>query len=426
MTAKGGRKRLVRRRVVRIIARLNVGGPAQHVTWLTAGLRAAGWASVLVCGVPPPGEQDMAGFARARGVVPLVVPQLSRNLSPRDLLVVWKLFGVLIRLRPDVVHTHTAKAGAVGRAAAWLYRIYCRLAFTSRRPRCVVVHTYHGHVFHSYFGRLKTWFYLSVERMLARLVTDRIVVLSRQQLDEIQGTFGVGRPDQYAVIPLGLDLDRFADGDRGRPWRAEMGLGPDEQLVGIVGRLTEIKNHALFLAAAQLFASDRDTAGPPVKFLIIGDGQLRDELQQQAGRLGLQRLVRFLGQRDDPERFYPALDVVALTSHNEGTPLTLLEAMANGRPVIATAVGGVVDLLGEPARQVGQADGGFTVCQRGVAVVPDDARAFAEGLAHLLADAALQAQLGQAGLQYVRAQHDKRRLIDDVVQLYEAELNERR
>ena len=411
--------------MVRIIARLNVGGPAQHVTWLSAGLREAGWASLLICGVLPSGEQDMAGFARARGVVPLVVPQLSRALSPRDLVVVWKLFCVLRRLRPDVVHTHTAKAGAVGRAAALLYRIYRRLACASRRPRCVVIHTYHGHVFHSYFGRLKTWFYLTIERLLARVATDRIVVLSRQQLEEIQGTYGVGRPAQYAVIPLGLELERFGDGDARRPWRAEMGCGPDEQLVGIVGRLTEVKNHALFLAAAEHCVRRRDPAAPPLKFLVIGDGPLRGELERQAAQLGLQGVVCFLGQRDDPERFYAALDVVALTSHNEGTPLTLLEAMAAGRPVIATAVGGVVDLLGEPARQVGPAGpaaGGFVVCQRGLAVAAGEAGRFADGLLHLLADPALQARLGQAGREYVRAELDKQRLIRDVARLYDEEL----
>src|ERR671929_1691573 len=189
-------------KVVRIIARLNVGGPAKHVAWLSAGLREKGVESLLVAGVVPPGEDDMGYFAESLGVAPHVIPEMSREVSPKDALTVWKLYRLMLGVRPDVVHTHTAKAGTVGRAAGLLYRWLTPSALVGRPRRCRFVHTYHGHVFHSYYGRWKTRLFLTVERALARLATDRIVVISPQQFDEIHGRFGVGRAHQFVVIPL--------------------------------------------------------------------------------------------------------------------------------------------------------------------------------------------------------------------------------
>src|SRR5215208_5266393 len=167
-------------KVVRIIARLNVGGPARHVAWLEAGLRGRGVESLLVAGVVPPGEDDMGYFAESLGVRPHVIPEMSREVSPKDLVTVWKLYRLLRRERPDVVHTHTAKAGTVGRAAGMLYRWLTPSALWGRPRRCRLVHTYHGHIFHSYYGALKTTLFLAIERALAK-ITDRIVVLSPRQ-----------------------------------------------------------------------------------------------------------------------------------------------------------------------------------------------------------------------------------------------------
>src|SRR5947209_2224419 len=198
-------------KVVRIIARLNVGGPAKHVAWLEAGLRRRGVESVLVAGVVPEGEDDMSYFAERLGVRPVVIAEMSREVSPKDAVTVWKLFRLLRRERPDIVHTHTAKAGTVGRVAGLLYRWLTPPALLGRPRRCRFVHTYHGHIFHSYYGPWKTRFFLAVERALARLATDRIVVVSAQQLEEIHGRFGVGRARQFAVVPLGLDTAPFRD-----------------------------------------------------------------------------------------------------------------------------------------------------------------------------------------------------------------------
>src|SRR6266852_7305192 len=170
-------------KIVRIIARLNVGGPAKHVVWLTEGLRNIGYESVLVAGTVPAGEDDMGYFAENSGVKPVFVPEMSREISVKDLLTVWKLYRLLCRERPDIVHTHTAKAGTVGRIAGLLYRLVSRPS-----QQCRFVHTYHGHVFHSYYGKWKTRLFLAIERTLARLNTDRIIVLGEQQLREIRDT----------------------------------------------------------------------------------------------------------------------------------------------------------------------------------------------------------------------------------------------
>lgn len=405
-------------KVVRVIARLNVGGPARHVVWLTKGLQSAACKSLLVAGTVPPGEDDMSYFAAEMGVVPVFIPEMSRELSPKDVLAVWKLYRLFKRERPDIVHTHTAKAGTVGRVAGLMYRWLTPKILLGQPRACRFIHTYHGHIFHSYYGPLKTRLFLLIEKTLARLVTDRIVVLSEQQRREINEQFEVGRAEQFALIPLGLDLSVFANWrDHGQSFRDEFGVAEEEILVGIVGRLTEVKNHELFLQAAVAFNETFSFGNTRrVRFVIIGDGPLRNRLEQLAASLGLVKQVIFAGSRKDAEEFYPALDIVALTSRNEGTPLTLIEAMANARPVISTTVGGVVDLLGACVSE----DPGepFQICERGISVPPDDALAFAAGLAKLASDARLRRDTGERGLQFVSDHYSKERLLSDISTLY--------
>jgi glycosyltransferase involved in cell wall biosynthesis len=257
-----------------------------------------------------------------------------------------------------------------------------------------------------------------IEKALAKLITDRIVVVSEQQRREINEEFRVGHADQFSVIPLGLDTSVFVRKEGAQSFRGEFGIGADDILVGIVGRLTEIKNHKLFLRAAADFKAEfaSQIRGSRVRFIVVGDGALRSKLEEQTKSLGLTEDVVFVGSRRDLENVYPALDIVALTSRNEGTPLTLIEAMANARPVISTAVGGVVDLLGEALPQ----DSGkpFAICQRGISVPPEDPHAFAAGLAKLVLDATLRRETGERGLQFVAKNYSKDRLIDDIRGLY--------
>lgn len=409
-------------KIVRVIARLNVGGPAKHVVWLSK-LNLADWKTLLVAGTVPPGEDDMGYFAKELGVTPLLVPEMSREISIKDALTIWKLYRLFRRERPDIVHTHTAKAGTVGRVAGFLYRWWTLRALVGHPRSCLFVHTYHGHIFHSYYSPLKSRFFLMIEKTLAKVGTDRIVVLSEQQRREIHEEFRVGRPGQFSIIPLGIDLSVFANWkERGQSFRDEFGFAVDDILVGIVGRLTAIKNHELFLRAVALFKNEFADAASPVRFVIIGDGALRNALEQQAASLGMKRDVLFTGSRRDLEEVYPALDIVALTSRNEGTPLTLIEAMANARPVISTAVGGVVDLLGDPVIRESFSDGvlssQFTVCDRGISVSAGDAGAFAAGLQRFVRDVSLRRETGARGLQFVTRRYSRERLLNDIENLY--------
>ena len=392
-------------KIVRVIARLNVGGPAKHVVWLTAGLQEPNYRSLLVAGSVPPGEEDMGYFADDAGVKPFFIPEMSREISLKDAVTLWKLFRLFLRERPDIIHTHTAKAGTVGRVAGFFYRWLTPGTLVGRPRQCKFVHTYHGHVFHSYYGRGRTKVFLAIERLLARLVTDQLIVVSAQQGAEIGNDFRVGRQGQIEVIPLGLDLSLFADhASRRAPFRQELGIDDETILIGIVGRLTEIKNHQMFLNSV---ARLKDQSA--LRFAVIGDGSLRQNLEEQARSLGLESKVIFTGGRRDPEYFYPALDIVALTSLNEGTPLTLIEAMANARPCVATAVGGVVDLL---------ADG------RGICVPRGDEEGFAAALQRLAADRQLQKDLGARGLEFVHRVYRKERLVEDIKRLYDDLLNQ--
>lgn len=253
-------------KIIRVIARLNVGGPAKHVVWLSK-LPTAEYESLLVAGTVPPGEDDMSYFATEMGITPVFVPEMSREISLKDALTVWKLYKLFLRERPDIVHTHTAKAGTVGRIAGLLYLWLTPNALLARPRVCRFVHTYHGHIFHSYYGPLKTRIFLLIEKGLAKLITDRIVVVSEQQRREINEEFGVGRPNQFSVVPLGIDLNVFSNWrERGQSFRAELDLQADDILVGIVGRLTEIKNHDLFLRVASLYKMSLPNSRPGEPF----------------------------------------------------------------------------------------------------------------------------------------------------------------
>ncbi|MFZ5918885.1 MAG: glycosyltransferase family 4 protein [Chloroflexota bacterium] len=375
--------------VVRIIARLNIGGPAIHTVLLTAGLDPARFQSRLVCGIVGPNEGDMLDFATARGVSPVIVPALGREIHlQQDGQAFLQLLKLFRRERPQVVHTHTAKAGLVGRLAA-------RLAGVP-----VVVHTFHGHVFHGYFGPLKTHFFIFLERFLVRL-SDGIVAVSEGQRREL-AAYGIAPLDKIRVVPLGFDLTPFltATAEDGADWRRRVGLPEDALLVGIVGRLTGVKNHRLFLEMARRVA----LAVPDVWFVVVGDGELRVDLEARAGELGLAERVRFTGWVRQMAPVYAALDVVVLTSLNEGTPVTLIEGLAAGRPVVSTAVGGVPDIV---------ADG-----ETGLLVPTGDADALAEAIVGLLRDPARRRVMGQAGRESVRGRFAVERLIGDVERLY--------
>ena len=325
--------------VHRIIARLNVGGPALHVVNLAQGLEPHGFRTRLVAGSLEAGEGDMSWYARERGVEPTLLPAMARELRPlRDARVLLALYRLFREDRPAIVHTHTAKAGALGRvAAAW-----------AGVPVCI--HTFHGHVLGGeYFSEPRTRLFLEVERRLARL-TSRLIVLTRAQARDMADRLRIAAPERFRVLPLGLELELFraVDVRRARTGaRAKLGIAADERVVGIVGRLVPVKNHELMLEA---FARLCRREGPPWRLLVVGGGEERERgLRERARRLGVDARVLWLGWRRDLPALYPAMDVVALTSRDEGTPVALLEALAAGIPVAARAVGGVPEVLEQGA-----------------------------------------------------------------------------
>lgn len=394
-------------RVVRIIDRLNIGGPAKHVTWLTAGLNPAEFDSTLITGTVPEGEGDMNYFARDAGLDPIVIPEMSREIGPRDLKVVWKVYKQLLRLKPDIVHTHKAKAGAAGRAAVLLYNL--------SHKKCRTVHTFHGHVFHSYYSPLKSKIFVQIERTLARIGTDRIITISNEQKREITEVFRIVQPANVAVIPLGLDLDEISTAP-GR-LRRDLNLGEDVFLLGIVGRLCEVKNHRLLLESASRMTISPDR----FRVVIIGDGELRSELERKTRSLGIQDRVIFTGFRKDATELYADLDLVGLTSLNEGTPLTLIEAMSAGRAVIATDVGGVRDLMGHTE----STSNGLSIWSHGVTVRSQDAASFAEGTKYLFERPDVRRTMGARARAFVNERLSKDRLIREIESLYRQLLDDR-
>lgn len=401
-------------KIVRLIARLNVGGPARHVTWLTGELCDDEFTSVLIAGTVPAGEEDMSYLAAEAGIAPIYIPEMSRELSAKDIIAFFKIYRVLLREKPDIVHTHTAKAGTVGRAAA----LACRLTspswlFGRKRPK--IVHTFHGHVFHSYYSPRKTKIFVMIEKMLARLATDRIIAISEQQRAEINVRFGIGRPEQFATIPLGIDIANLrADAEARAAFRAEIGALPGDVVAGFVGRLTEIKNLSMLIGAAGLIERILPCGGPKLKFVIVGDGHLRRELESEAAAIAAPGRIVFLGNRSDVAKVYAGLDIVTLTSLNEGTPLSLIEAMAAKRPFVAAAVGGVTDLAGRVTAE----RGGFSICERGVVSGSGDVEGFAQGLIYLAENEKLRKSMAAAGELFVEKNYAKARLVDDIRNLY--------
>ena len=380
-------------RVLRVIARLNVGGPALHVSYLTSGLESRGYQTTLVAGDVGRGEESMAFVAEREGVEVVQIAGLSRELSPlRDAIAAVHLARLIRRLRPDVLHTHTAKAGAVGRVAA--------LLAGRRRPR-VVVHTFHGHVLRGYFGAAGSLVFRVIETALAR-ITDSLVAVSPEVRDELV-RLGVAPERKFTVIRLGIDLEpRVACDEDPAAIRARIGVAADRFVVGWFGRMTAVKRTDDLLDA---LAALRER-GVDALLLLVGDGDDRERLERLAHGRGLARSVLFLGYQEDVARWYAACDAIVLTSANEGTPVTLIESLAAGRPVVATRVGGVPDVVEE----------GVT----GFLVRPGDTHAIAERLALLAADPERRRSMGAAGREQVLARYAVERLVDDVDRLYRA------
>ena len=377
-------------KIARVIARLNIGGPSIHVVNLNQGLSSDRFESILVTGSLNPGEGSMLDYAQEKGVQPLAIPEMVGEASfrPRDLKALLEIYRILRAESPQIVHTHTAKAGFLGRLAA-------RMAGVP-----VIVHTYHGHVLNGYYGPAKSWLLKMMERGLAR-ITDRLVAVSALVKEDLMA-YRIASPEKISVIPLGFDLEPFLDcrSLKGQ-FRSELGLGSDIRLVGILGRIVPIKNHRLFLESAARIV-DQDST---VRFVIVGDGILKVEMEGYAQELRIFEQVIFTGWRRDLPRIYADLDVLVVSSDNEGTPVSAIEAMACGCPVVATRVGGLPDVVQNH--------------ETGYLVPPKQPQALAAAMLELIRDSKKAELMGQLGQQFVKGRFSVDRLVSDIENLYE-------
>ena len=374
-----------------------MGGPALHVAYLTAGLRERGYDTTLVAGTLARGEDSMAFVADELDVDVVRIDELGREISPlRDLVATLRLARLIRRERPDILHTHTAKAGTVGRVAALL---------AGRKGPPIVVHTFHGHVLRGYFGPVRSLFFRLLERWLAGRTT-ALIAVSPQVRDDLVALH-VAPPGRFVVIRLGIELDvRVAGSQDGRlESRRYLGIPGDRFAVGWIGRMTAVKRTDDVLIA---FKRLRD-GGVDACLCMVGDGPDRAHLERRAHELGIVKDTLFLGYQEDVAPFYAAFDALVLPSSNEGTPVSAIEALAAERPVVATRVGGVPDVVEEG--------------EDGFLVEPGATDELADRLAQLARDPALRERMGEAGRARVLPRYAVERLVDDVDRLYRSLLS---
>ena len=319
-------------KVLRIISRLNIGGPSIHVINLNKGLDKKMFQSLLLCGDISDGEKSMLNEAKKSGIKLMSIPELTNehSLKLKDLKALLKIYLIIKKYKPEIVHTHTAKAGLIGRIAA-------HLALTPK-----IIHTYHGHVLHGYFSKPKTYLLRLMEKFLA-LITDSLIVVSDKIKTELIN-YKISKPAKFNIIKLGFNLNPFLNNHHLKnKLKENLELPYDSNLIGIVGRMVPIKNHKLFIeAASQIIAKKENTY-----FLIVGDGPLRKSIENLTYKLNINKNTFFTGWRNDLPLIYASLDILVCSSDNEGTSVSMIEAMASGCPVVTTSVGGHPDIIDE-------------------------------------------------------------------------------
>jgi glycosyltransferase involved in cell wall biosynthesis len=358
-------------RVLHVITRLTLGGSAENTVASMVGLAAAGYGGPLALGIAE-SDRTSVDAARCRGVRLLDVSALGREVGARDVAALAQLLSVIRRVRPAVVHTHTSKAGFIGRLAARLARVPA------------VIHQPHGHIFYGYYGPRRTAAYVALERLAARW-TDRIVTLTDRGTEEHLAR-GIGRRAQYRAVPSGVPTAELRAKSPGRgAARAALGVPANAFLVGGLGRFVPVKGFDMLLAALPAVVA----AVPSARVVLVGDGPERVTLEAQASALGVRARLLITGATTDIARYVAACDVLAAPSRNEGMGRALVEAMALGVPVVATEVGGIPAVIGDGA------------CGR---LVPaGDVGALADALIELGVDAALCAKLGAAAVERAEA-----------------------
>lgn len=391
-------------KVLRIINRLNLGGPTYNAANLTKYIDGE-FETLLVSGMTDSTEESSEFILDKMNIKPVYIKEMYRELNPfKDYKAYFRLRQIIRDFKPDIVHTHAAKAGAVGRLAA------------HHEGVPVIVHTFHGHVFHSYFSPLKTRIFLEIERYLGKR-THAIVTLSEIQKQELAHNFKVAHHQKFEIIPLGFDLSRFTENkeEKRKAFREKYNIADDEVVISIVGRLVPVKNHALFLKALKIVA---DKTTKKIRAFIIGDGEERPNIEKLASELGLnfnnanlaeKNILTFTSWIKDIDVSNAGSDIIALTSFNEGTPVSLIEAQASGKPIVSTQVGGIANIVkqGETA----------------LLSPSDDVEAFASNLLKLVEDDQLRHQMSDRGIAHVMEGFSHIRLARDMSTLYRRLLN---
>jgi glycosyltransferase involved in cell wall biosynthesis len=392
-------------RILRIHNRLIVGGPTLNVLYLTKYLSPE-FETLVIVGEKESHEKDAKFLADEMGIKTIFIPDMGRSIHPfKDYKAYRQVQKVIRDFRPHIVHTHAAKPGAVGRLAASSLNV----------P--VIVHTYHGHVFHSYFNNLKTRFIINIERYLAKK-SDVLIAISNQQKKELIEDFRIAGENKFRIIPLGFELNKFHENQvqKRKKFREEFKLKEDEIAIGIIGRLVPVKNHLLFLEGLNRVIRN---SSKKIKAFIIGDGETRESLKEKARQLNIsftttseldeKATLIFTSWRSDIDVINAGLDIVALTSLNEGTPVSLIEAQAANKPIVSTRVGGISDIVIENETAL------LSDINNGVA--------FGENLLRLVEDKELQNCLGKRGADHVTKKFSVERLANDMGKLYRELLN---
>jgi glycosyltransferase involved in cell wall biosynthesis len=388
-------------KILRIHNRLIVGGPAINVTLLSTHLSPE-FETMLLVGKKDPQEKDAGYIAEQLGIIPIEIPEMRRSVLPiNDIRAYFKIKKIIKEFKPDIVHTHASKSGAIGRLAA----SSCNVK--------LIVHTFHGHVFHSYFNKPISQLIVAFERFLAKK-TNAIIAISALQKKDLVEVYKIAPPEKIFTIPLGFNLEKYSvDQDKKRIlFREKYGFETSDIIIGIIGRIVPIKNHEMFVEVAALV---KKKSGANVRFAIIGDGESLSVIERKSKELGLsysyflknpksKTTIVVTSWETEIDQVVAGLDIVVLTSNNEGTPVSLIEAMAAYKPVVSTKVGGVEDVI--------------THGENGFLTQVNDVEAFAAHVNKLIADQSLREKMGKTGYETVINRFSKNRLVGDVKKLY--------
>lgn len=390
-------------RILRIINRFNLGGPTYNAGYLTKfiddpmesvddGLQ---YTTKLIGGIPIKGESHSSHILENLGVTYEEIPEMSRSINPfKDIIAFFKIVRIIREFKPDIIHTHAAKAGALGRLAGWLCGV----------P--IIIHTYHGHVFSNYFGGVKSALVKGVERWLAKRTTS-IICISEKQKQDITSIFKIAPAGKTFVIPLGFDLDRFSRDQENKrsSFRNKYNVLPSDVAIGIIGRIAPVKNHPLFIETI----ADLQSKSNQFRAFVIGDGESKSELIEKCRAIGLDAstnndaAVVFTSWIKDIDLAMAGLDIVVLTSLNEGTPVSLIEAQAAGRPVVSTNVGGVMDCMQD---------------QHTGYITENNAQSVSQSLLKLIQSEELRKSMGKNGRAFVMHKYSYKRLVAETRILY--------